>query len=95
MTNSLDSCNKIVEMIRTLQQLVGNAGRVTGLLELLERLSQRKDGETSKNIGYGDRIAFDGVDIITPKGVKLVTDLTFNLERGGSLLLTGHNGAGK
>ena len=46
-------------------QLVGNAGRVTGLLELLERLSQRKVGETSKNIGYGDRIAFDGVDIIS------------------------------
>ena len=37
--------------------------------------------------------AFESVDIVTPKGVKLVNDLSFAVELGGSLLITGHNGA--
>ncbi len=32
---------------------------------------------------------------MTPKGVTLVTGLSFEMPKGGSLLLTGHNGAGK
>ena len=65
MRSRFDRFQTIILKAASLLQLVGNAGRVTGLLELLERLSQRKVGETSKNIGYGDRIAFDGVDIIS------------------------------
>jgi ATP-binding cassette subfamily D (ALD) protein 3 len=43
-----------------------------------------------------DRIAFDHVDVYTPAGHLLVRDLSFDLRSGGdSLLLTGHNGAGK
>jgi len=38
---------------------------------------------------------FEGVDIVTPAGVELVKDLSFTLDRGQSLLLVGHNGAGK
>ena len=36
-----------------------------------------------------------GVDVFTPNDKLLVKDLNFSLELGGSLLLTGHNGAGK
>ena len=43
----------------------------------------------------GDSIAFENVDIYTPADVLLVKDLSFKLEVGESLLLTGHNGAGK
>eukprot|EP01052_Picozoa_sp_SAG31_P016798 SAG31_NODE_1126_length_9767_cov_5.580058_7_plen_526_part_00 len=42
-----------------------------------------------------NRISFENVDIVTPKNVKLVNNLSFSVELGGSLLLTGHNGAGK
>jgi ABC-type uncharacterized transport system ATPase subunit len=34
------------------------------------------------------------VEIRTPKDVLLVSDLSFKVEVGQSLLLTGHNGAG-
>ena len=33
--------------------------------------------------------------MFTPNDKLLVKDLNFSLELGGSLLLTGHNGAGK
>ena len=40
--------------------------------------------------------AADGVTVVTPGGVQLVTDLSFELRPGGdSLLIVGHNGAGK
>ena len=42
-----------------------------------------------------DCIAFDEVSIVTPKGVKLVDKLSFRLDKGDSLLIVGHNGAGK
>ncbi len=40
-------------------------------------------------------IEFDHVRVVTPTGLTLVRDLSFRLELGQSLLLTGHNGAGK
>ena len=39
--------------------------------------------------------SFSQVDVVTPTGNVLVEDLSFELERGGALLVTGHNGAGK
>ena len=35
------------------------------------------------------------MDIVTPSGVLLTKELSFSLTSGQSLLLTGHNGAGK
>ena len=44
----------------------------------------------------GECIGFDGVRVVTPGGVQLVTGLSFEIKPGGdSLLLVGHNGAGK
>ena len=73
----------------------GNAERLIDLISLLESLSARKQGEVAKNFQRAERIAFEHVDIVTPKGVRLVNDLSFSIELGGSLLITGHNGAGK
>ena len=43
----------------------------------------------------GSCIEFENVTVQTPTGVELVRNLSFSLKPGGSLLLTGHNGAGK
>lgn len=94
-TNTMAAARIVVEMIRTLQQLAGSVERVTDLLELLERVKKTKAEELAANIVAGDCIAFNDVDIITPADVLLVKGLTFSLKEGGSLLLTGHNGAGK
>jgi ABC-type uncharacterized transport system fused permease/ATPase subunit len=90
-TNTMQAARIVVEMIRTLQQLVGNVERVTELLELLERVKTTKANELAANVVPGDCIAFDDVDVYTPADVLLVKGLSFKLEQGGSLLLTGHS----
>lgn len=43
----------------------------------------------------GPTIAFDSVTIQTPSNQVLLSDLTFRVNEGESLLICGHNGAGK
>ena len=72
----------LVEMFRTLQQLVSEVERVTGLQELLTRVASEKQSELSQSIQGGEAIAFDEVDILTPHDVLLVKGLSFKLEDG-------------
>ena len=67
----------------------------SAVLDLLEKVEQRTQVSSNTSIREGDSIRFDDVEIRTPAGVKLVEHLSFELAPGGSLLLTGHNGAGK
>jgi ATP-binding cassette subfamily D (ALD) protein 3 len=46
-------------------------------------------------VGNGDCIEFKDVKVQTPTKVTLVEKLNFKLEKGDSILITGHNGAGK
>mmetsp|Transcript_8311 Transcript_8311/g.24986 ORF Transcript_8311/g.24986 Transcript_8311/m.24986 type:complete len:656 (+) Transcript_8311:241-2208(+) len=43
----------------------------------------------------GDFIRFEGVTLHTPDGTLLLKDLTFNVERGTSVIILGPNGSGK
>eukprot|EP01047_Picozoa_sp_COSAG01_P034196 COSAG01_NODE_2556_length_7460_cov_14.297786_8_plen_590_part_00 len=94
-SSTMEAAKVLVEMIRTLQQLVSEVERVTDLYELLIRVKGEKQSELASSIQSGDAIAFEDVDILTPADVLLVKGLTFKLERGQSMLLVGHNGAGK
>ena len=76
-------------------QMAGQAGRIAKLIDTCESLCEKRKAEKSETFVGGDCIAFEGVDVHTPNGKLLVKDLQFSLEIGGSLLLTGHNGAGK
>ena len=58
-------------------------------------MDRDKASELSANILTGEAIEFEDVNIVTPKDVALVKGLSFKVEVGSSLLLTGHNGAGK
>lgn len=46
-------------------------------------------------IRVGDDIDFDHVDIVSPEGKLLVTNLTFKVPQGVNVMVTGPNGAGK
>ena len=94
-SRAFQSARTVIDSLRTLQQLVGDVERVTELIELLDKVTEDKKTEASHTIKDGDMIAFEDVDIVTPAGVGLVNDLSFQLKRGESLLLVGHNGAGK
>jgi len=73
-------------------------GLAKRLCDIADRIKQvegrQKDQEATVQI-CSDLVAFEGVDVVTPSGNVLVEDLTFKLPRGGALLVTGHNGAGK
>jgi ATP-binding cassette, subfamily D (ALD), member 3 len=46
-------------------------------------------------IRLGDRISFEGVDIVSPDGKVLAEKLTFEIPHGENVMVTGPNGSGK
>jgi ABC-type uncharacterized transport system fused permease/ATPase subunit len=94
-SNCMNAARQAMELVRELQHLIGEVERVTDLVDLLEKVDREKRAEMSCSVVDGEAIEFDNVDIVTPKDVLLVKGLTFKVDVGSSLLLTGHNGAGK
>jgi ABC-type uncharacterized transport system fused permease/ATPase subunit len=69
--------------------------RITEMLETLDRVAEAKKDEKKMSTVTADRIEFENVTVKTPADVLLVSNLSFKLENGQSLLLVGHNGSGK
>ena len=66
------------------------------LFDTLSTLTAQHSSQQSTNFHNDpEKIGFEGVNVYTPAGQLLVRDLTFDVTKGRSLLLTGHNGAGK
>ena len=91
----MQSARQSMELLRQMQQLVGETERITDMVDLLEEVDAQKERDLRDNVVPGDCIAFENCTIVTPKDVTLVKNLTFKVEVGSSLLLTGHNGSGK
>ena len=92
---ALNGAGSIAELVEKWGQMGSNAKRIMELRRMLQRLSAERREQRAVDIQSGDSIAFEGVDIVTPTGNKLVAGLTFELRTGEALLITGHNGAGK
>eukprot|EP00009_Paramoeba_aestuarina_P011277 CAMPEP_0201537962 /NCGR_PEP_ID=MMETSP0161_2-20130828/66245_1 /ASSEMBLY_ACC=CAM_ASM_000251 /TAXON_ID=180227 /ORGANISM="Neoparamoeba aestuarina, Strain SoJaBio B1-5/56/2" /LENGTH=453 /DNA_ID=CAMNT_0047944551 /DNA_START=507 /DNA_END=1865 /DNA_ORIENTATION=+ len=69
--------------------------RLCDMIDVLTTMNKKADTHREENMIEGDVIAFENVGVTTPTGVKLLDDLSFRVERGQNLLLTGRNGAGK
>ena len=95
-TQTMSAVRTGIETVQNLQQLLGQVERVTDMIDTLDRLAAEKRAQSRENFVHGEKIGFDGVTVVTPGGVQLVTELSFEVKPGGdSLLLVGHNGAGK
>ena len=70
-------------------------GRVNEMVAKLDGLSKERRFSRHVAADDGSFIEFTDVEVKTPTDVVLVKSLNFKLGRGDSLLLTGHNGAGK
>jgi ABC-type uncharacterized transport system fused permease/ATPase subunit len=92
---SVASAGSLGTAYRALKRIGGNAVRVTTLLDTLTQLTGSRDTHVQERFVEGDYISFQGVDISTPQGTPLVKDLNFTIRQGESLMITGHNGAGK
>ena len=82
-------------VFQVIAQNTGTAQRIMRMIKVLKELQGKKKSEGSTSFKQDRFIEFNNVDIETPTSNRLVNDLSFRLGIGDSLLLTGHNGAGK
>ena len=75
--------------------LSGNAARYCELLDKLEEINKQEVEQRISNVVSGKNIEFKNCTIETPTKNVLVRNLSFAVGDNDSMLLTGHNGAGK
>eukprot|EP00038_Savillea_parva_P019941 m.29771 g.29771 ORF g.29771 m.29771 type:complete len:1290 (-) comp4631_c0_seq1:347-4216(-) len=92
---SMVAAGLTAQMGKQLQKVAGSAGRLNELLYTIKTLRTARENSQQVEAIDGDVIEFKDVEVATPTGVLLVEKLSFRLEKGQSLLLTGFNGAGK
>jgi len=74
----------------------GRATRVLELYEALDMLRKEPQVQEPPSTDFRDDIlVVKSLDLVTPKGDCLVADLSFSVEAGSPLLITGPNGSGK
>ena len=103
-TQTMIAAGVSAKMLRLIQRVASPAGRVHAFLTKLKEDQTSKEIVDSGSIVPGDCIEFKNVKVVAG-GAKpgdeideskvLVDDLSFKLAVGSSVLLTGHNGAGK
>ena len=64
-------------LLRDMQQLIGNVERITGMLDVLDRISEAKSLQKKASTVTADRIEFKDVTVVTPADVLLVEKLSF------------------
>ena len=84
----------IIQVLRQLMQMQGPAGRLIELFNTLDKFEKETESSTQFQED-GNKIAFENVQVYTPTDVMLLKDLSFSLQPGMNLLLTGCNGSGK
>ncbi|HJU12441.1 MAG TPA: SbmA/BacA-like family transporter, partial [Candidatus Binataceae bacterium] len=93
-----NSLSLVVDQFQALTDYASVVNRLAGFAETCERSRAEESGpgaaiEVAED---GDYIALENVTLKTPDGAReLQRDLSFELNQGGSLLLTGPSGAGK
>ena len=109
-TQCFSSFGELIALPKRFAEISGGITRVSEMLEVIEKAkdveSKALTAEKAKmvekiaaakllNSEQEDKIEFDKVDIITPGGKILARQLSFDVPRGISVLVTGPNGAGK
>eukprot|EP00668_Euglena_longa_P010985 GGOE01013329.1.p1 GENE.GGOE01013329.1~~GGOE01013329.1.p1 ORF type:complete len:1363 (+),score=510.34 GGOE01013329.1:29-4090(+) len=80
---------------KILMQVQRMSSAVSRVMELHHLLQQPMATASGGAFIEGPDLRFDGVTVFTPTMHPLVHNLSFAVQPGGALLLTGHNGAGK
>lgn len=86
----------LTSYVSALAQTAGYAHRVGHMLESVTAITKMYDGfEEEGRVRNGDVVAAEGVNCRTPTGEVLFRDLSFRVERGQSMVITGPSGSGK
>lgn len=95
---SFASFGDAFDLQETLGQFVGVLEQVTDFMYVLQDLHERRERENSNRLlpsPDNQSIRFDGVDIVTPGQLCIAQSLSFEVQSGKSLLVTGANASGK
>ena len=92
---TMTSVGQVVKTFEGYKRLAGNAARFIELRDALIAVDDREEATKQKHITVGASIKFNNVTVKTPTQRVLCRDLSFEVGRNDSMLLTGHNGAGK
>ncbi|KAJ9658697.1 ATP-binding cassette long-chain fatty acid transporter pxa2 [Neophaeococcomyces mojaviensis] len=109
--SSSDAFGRVMFSYKEITELAGYTSRVSGLLDVMEDVSQGKyqkrlvsSASTTENakvlsgrgeVEEGEDIEFDQVPIVSPNGDVLIRALSFRIKPGDHLLIVGPNGCGK
>ncbi|KAH9249815.1 hypothetical protein BASA81_012410 [Batrachochytrium salamandrivorans] len=95
---SFSSFGDAFDLQETLGQFVGVLEQVTDFMYVLQDLHEQRERENSNRLlasADNQSICFDGVDIVTPGQLCIAKSLSFTVQSGKSLLVTGANASGK
>jgi ATP-binding cassette subfamily D (ALD) protein 3 len=104
--NLARAIGQLIVLYKNITQLAGYTARVSELREVLTHYTTSAvtsaldddtvigDGPTAKRL-IGEQIAFHDVAVVSPDGVLLLDNLTFEVAPGTNLLISGPNGSGK
>merc|ERR1719329_174095 len=95
MIEMLVANGKLMTCHATALHVQGVCYRIADFITKLDSLEDSEARVTETTFIESNQIEFRDVQVLTPNKVQLVKDLSFSLPTGTSLLLTGHNGAGK
>jgi ABC-type uncharacterized transport system fused permease/ATPase subunit len=89
----------LVRQPRMIMMVSGTCNRVAALLDATDpaNFAPGANAGTVTTVGGSTQISFENVDVDTPKGLRLVSNLSFNVSAGGgdNMLICGENGVGK
>ena len=94
-SGGVNRVSEVLEVIEKAKQMEANHARIASSSASLPLLSAGHEEEEGEGEEEEDKIAFEKVDVVTPAGKILARQLTFEVPRGVSVLVTGPNGAGK
>jgi ABC-type uncharacterized transport system fused permease/ATPase subunit len=97
---SVESFGQIFDLYETMAKLLGSGTRVCQMIDVLEEMAGRDDGNKHEDGSCADGetptdIEFKDVDIVTPLGQCLAKDLSVTVASNTPLMVTGPNSVGK
>jgi len=92
---SLDALSVVVRKFRSVSSLVAEGGRLDGLSEALGRAVMPQSAIAMQTVTDGEGLDVSKLSLSLPTGARLCSNLSFTLEPGQRVMISGESGVGK
>ena len=93
----LGAAGKLTSLFESFSSVISSSSRVVSMFDVFQEMHESGDFSDSRMDGQIDckEVKVQHIDIVTPSGICLVADLSFNVAPKASVCLTGMNSSGK